>query len=260
LDSRGERDVFRKDLPILGLEQWQFIRDVFDNLPDDVDALAVVTPTPIASLDPEGQVQKLMGERVDDVESFKNGDFDGLFNPRSTEGPLAFVEYFGRYQLRRVLGGIVNEGSFETYKIDETRDQWSHRFSRKEQIALLRAAGNACLTNRRAGSPRRLVFLSGDIHIGCIFDITSSDPSYKAVSVTSSGISTVENVKPAVGAFVDEDFYVAPGIRSTLRDVVLKFNFGIIQVTPTGSGAEIMSSLAHEGNSFAVGIDIKHLL
>ena len=39
LDSRGERDVFRKDFPILGERQWQFIDDVFAHLPPDVDAL-----------------------------------------------------------------------------------------------------------------------------------------------------------------------------------------------------------------------------
>jgi hypothetical protein len=260
LDSRGERDVFRKELPILGPRQWQFIHEVFDNLADDVDAFAVVTPTPIASLDPEGQTQKLMGERMDDVESFKKGDFKGLFDPIRTEGGLALLEYLGRYELRRVLGGIVNQGTFETFKIDEVRDQWSHRFSRKEQIDLLKAAGDASFTNRQAISQRALVFVSGDIHIGCIFDITSSKPSYKAVSITSSGVSTVATASPTVGAFVDEDFNVASGIRSTLRDVVRDFNFGVIQVVPTGSGAEMVHSLAHEGNSYAVGLNIKDLL
>ncbi len=55
LDSRGERDVFRKDYPILGQRQWTFIDDVFAHLPADVDALAVVTATPIASQDPDGR-------------------------------------------------------------------------------------------------------------------------------------------------------------------------------------------------------------
>ena len=43
LDSRGERDVFREDYPILGARQWTFIDEVFARLPADVDALAVVT-------------------------------------------------------------------------------------------------------------------------------------------------------------------------------------------------------------------------
>jgi len=35
LDSRGERDVFRKQYPILGARQWQFIDEVLARLPAD---------------------------------------------------------------------------------------------------------------------------------------------------------------------------------------------------------------------------------
>ena len=82
LDSRGERDVFREELPILGFKQWEFIERVFARLPADVEALAVVTPTPLASLDPEGQTLKLMGNRTDDVEAFKRGDEKNTLDPR----------------------------------------------------------------------------------------------------------------------------------------------------------------------------------
>ena len=261
LDSRGERDVFRKDLPILGSRQWKFIDDLIKGLSEDVDALAVMTPTPIASLDPEGQVQKIMGERTDDVESFKKGDFDRLFDPVTNDSKLGVLL---THELSRIppynLTIPKNFFPYKAYNIDEGRDQWSHKFSRPEQIALIRAAGNARLTNRNSGSPRGLIFLSGDIHNGCIFDITVSEPSYKAVSLTSSGISTVFKSTPIVGVSVDEDFDVAPGIRSTLRDIVMDYNFGVVQVVPTGSGAEIVPSLAHEGNSFTVGLDIADLL
>lgn len=250
LDSRGERDVFRKDFPILGSGQWQFITDEFDSLPEDVDALAIMTPTPIASVDPHGQGQKILGNRTDDVESFKKGDLDELFNPHQAEGKLEKLKQF-------VKSGI---GSFLVYNIDEARDQWSHKFSRPEQEALLRKAGNARLINRHPGSPRQLIFLSGDIHTGCIFDISVADPNYKAVSLTSSGISAVEERTLTVGVLIDEDFDVALGIHSTLREVAIQFNFGVVQVIPTGSGAEILPSLAHEGNSFTVGLDIADLL
>ena len=73
LDARGDRDVFRKDYPILGAEQWTFIDKVFANLAEDVEALAVMTPTPIASMDPNGQTQKLLGDRTDDVVAFSRG-------------------------------------------------------------------------------------------------------------------------------------------------------------------------------------------
>jgi hypothetical protein len=59
---------------------------------------------------------------------------------------------------------------------------------------------------------------------------------------------------------VDEKFAVAPGIRSTLREVVKEFNFGVVQVVPTGAGAEITPILAHEGNSTVWGLDVKDLL
>lgn len=104
------------------------------------------------------------------------------------------------------------------------------------------------------------MFLSGDIHIGCIFDISAKRPSGKAVSLTSSGISKIDDTQPLVGTFVDEEFSLAPGIQSTLRDVVNRFNYGVVQVQPTGSGAEINAVLAHEGNGFAFGLDVTDLI
>ena len=85
-------------------------------------------------------------------------------------------------------------------------------------------------------------------------------PRGNAVSLTSSGISQIDDTQPLVGTFVDEEFSLAFGIRSTLREVVNRFNFGVVQVQPTGSGAEISAVLAHEGNAFAIGVDLKDLL
>ena len=61
---------------------------------------------------------------------------------------------------------------------------------------------------------------------------------YKIVSLTSSGISAKQEVKADlfVGTFVDEDFKIAGGIRSVLREIVPDFNFGIVQVLQTGDG------------------------
>jgi hypothetical protein len=260
LDSRGERDAFREEFPVLGAEQWQFIDQVFANLPADVEALAVVTPTPIASIDPDGQVMKLMGDRTDDVEAFKRGDLEGLLNPKSTESKKDLLLAAAGARLTRLSGRPVNLGSFKVSNIDEARDQWSHKFSRPEQADLLRKTGLARLSNRVTGSPRQLMFLSGDIHNGCIFDVSVLKPRYKASSLTSSGISKVEGRTLAVGVFVDEDFAVAPGIRSTLREVVPDFNFGVVQVIPTGSGATLHGAVAHEGNAFALGVDLADLL
>lgn len=53
---------------------------------------------------------------------------------------------------------------------------------------------------------------------------------------------------------------MAGGIRSVLREIVPDFNFAVVEVLQTGSGAEVNALLAHEGNSFAAGIDISKLI
>lgn len=259
LDSRGERDVFRKQYPILGARQWQFIDEVLGRLPADADALAIVTSTPIASQDPDGQVQRLFGTRSDDVEAFKRGDEEALFHPKSTEDIDQFVLAAASARLSRAAGTQFNLGNFKVSNIDEARDQWSHRFARAEQLDLLRKAAAARMANR-AASGRELFFLSGDIHIGCTFEISLSKPSYKALSLTSSGISAVEDVQPLIGIFVDQEFSLGKGIRSTLGNVVNQFNFGVVQVQPSGRGAKVLCTVAHEGNSFAAGLDLKDIL
>jgi hypothetical protein len=260
LDSRGDRDVFRDDLPALGPEQWAFIDHVFANLPPDVEALAVVTPTPIASMDPDGQVMKLVGGRTDDVEAFKRGDRERLLSlPKGKSlGNFALAAVSAR--VSRLTGSPANLGEFMLSNIDEVRDQWSHKFARREQADLIRKAGKARLANRTAGAPRSLMFLSGDIHIGCIFDLTSLVPPFKAVSLTSSAISNTEDTSFVLGVYVDEEVNVGFGIKSKLRDVVPDFNFGVVQVIPTGRGAELHGAIAHEGNAFAAGLDISDLL
>ena len=266
LDSRGERDVFRKEYPVLGAEQWQFIDAVLENLPADVEALALVTATPIASMDPEGQTQKLLGRRTDDVELFKKGDLDGILNLKGSERFKQVSDLglagIGRH-ISRLTGRQFNLGSFKLGAIDEARDQWSNHLCRPEQIALIKKAGESRLANRISGNPRGLLFLGGDIHVGGIFEISSQNPKFKAPCIISSGISkNAGDAKnsPLLGSFVDENFEVAPGIRSTMRQFVNDFNFSVINIVPTGSGAKIMGAVAHEGTSFGYGIDIADLV
>jgi PhoD-like phosphatase len=256
LDARGDRDVFRKDFPILGTEQWGFIDTVFANLPADVEALAVMTPTPVASMDPNGQVQNLLGDRTDDVVAFSRG----RLQPRSSAGFGETPVAVANVHFSRLLGRQLNLGQFMISKIDEARDQWSHKFARPEQADLLRKAGTARLANVIPGTARGLIFLSGDIHVGCIFDISCSKPEFEAASLTASGISAKEDQAVIVGTFLDEDFTVAPGIRSTLREVTRDFNFGVVQVVPTGTGAEIVPTLAHEGTALVAGLDFAALV
>lgn len=260
LDSRGERDVFRKGKPILGATQWQFIDQVFANLPTDIDALAVVTSTPVASQDPDGGTQRIMGTRTDDVEAFRRGDEQALLHPQSSDSKVELVKAIISTKISRAIGRQPNLGQFQISNLDEARDQWSHRYARPEQKELLQKSFKARFANRDAGAGRELMLLSGDIHIGCIFDVSSRVPKATAVSLTSSGISQIDDTQPLVGTFVDESFALAPGIHSTLRDVVNKFNFGVVQVQPDGRGATSNAVLAHEGNGFAFGLDVKDLI
>jgi hypothetical protein len=260
LDSRGDRDIFRKDFPILGAEQWGFIQQVLDGLPPDVEALAVMTPTPIASMDPEGQTQRLMGDRTDDVEAFRRGNLEAVVDPLSSSGKSDLVVAIVNTRLSRRFGRQFNLGNFKISAMDEARDQWAHKFARREQASLLRLAGKARLTNALPGIKRGLIFLSGDVHVGCIYDIRSLDPPFVAASLTSSGISAEEGERLTLNTFVDEDFEVARGVHSSLREIVREFNFGVVQVLPTGAGAEIIPSLVHEGTSTSFGIDITALL
>ena len=156
LDSRGERDVFREEAPILGSRQWEFIDHVFSNLAPEVEAVAVVTPTPIASMDPEGQVQKLLGIRTDDVEAFKKGRSMGESGGAS-QLPYAIINVGLSPIANAVANREANLGNFKISNIDEARDQWSHKFSLPEQRKLLIQAGHARLTNRIGGSPRGLI-------------------------------------------------------------------------------------------------------
>jgi hypothetical protein len=263
LESRSERDIFRPrdQFPILGPEQWQFIGQVFASIPAEIELLAVMTPTPIASMDPEGQTQKLMGERTDDIEAFKAGNEKGVLSPHSTEDISDLALSIVSAKATRATGVPFNVGAFKISNLDEARDQWSHKSSRPEQADLLRKAAKARFTNRQ-GEGRELIFLSGDVHVGCIYDIAMTKPDYNIVSLTSSGISAKQEVTADlfIGSFVDEKFTVASGIRSALRDIVTDFNFSVIEVLPTGNGAKVNTILAHEGNSFAAGLDISKLV
>jgi hypothetical protein len=260
LDQRGARDVFRPDRPILGAEQWAFVDAVLANLGGDVDALAVVTPTPIASMDPDGQVQNLLGDRTDDVEAFRRGNERDASDPASADDPRSAVVAIANVHLSRLAGTPLNLGRYMASKIDEARDQWSHTFARPEQRELLRQAGEARTRNTVDGAARGLLFLSGDIHIGAVYEIESLRPRFRATSLTSSAISANEEESIVVGTFLDESFAVAPGVRSSLVDVVNDFNFGVVQVVPTGTGAEIATALAHEGAATAFGVDLASLV
>jgi hypothetical protein len=248
LDSRGTRDIWRSQSPILGQEQWKFIDDVFANLPAENDVLAIVTPNPIATMSPKSIAQAAsyqLEHLAPDVRLFRRGDAQGLATFFGSEKAFS-EELFGgrRPEVAKAVYKV-------TSKIDEVRDQWSHHFSRPEQAALIRKAGAARTINRMSHNPREVIFLAGDLHLGGIFDISVSDPVFKALCLVSSGISQLADQAIAPMVTVDESFEIAQGIWSKQRELVQDYNFGVVQVIPTGQKPEVIPAIVHSGQSSA---------
>jgi hypothetical protein len=260
VDPRGDRDAFRKELPTLGAEQWAFIDTVTGALAADVEQLVLVTAAPIASLDPKGQSQTLVGSRTDDVAHFKRGDLEGLLNLPGDEDFGALAQAAVGSNLSAITGRRFNIGPFKQSKILDARDQWGHKLNRDEQLRLIRTVGEARTSNRTNSNPRSVLFLSGDVHVGAIYEITSAKPRYRALSLTSSGISNFTDSSFLLSIVLDENFEVGPGVRSRLLEFVTEFNFGVVYVQPTGAAARTVPVIAHKGNSFAWGLDFTPLL
>ena len=251
-DCRGDRDLWRETHPVLGNDQWDLIDALVANIPPEVEAIAVATAAPIASMSPTGLAQLVYGRRTDDVELFKKGSsHDALRSGRDfLEAPHALRD---AWLLSRF--GVPSEThAFRLQDIDDVRDQWSHHVSRPEQEKLIRKFGEARLDNRSRGTARRLIFLGGDIHAGGIFDIEVSKPEFTAPCLISSGISQQTGREFLLGLLVDEEFEVADGIHSRMREFVNEYNFGIVHMIPTGATPELIPTVAHAGNSRAVGI------
>jgi hypothetical protein len=257
LDSRGTRDIWRKQYPILGQEQWQFIDDTFANLSAEVDVLAIVTPTPIATMSPKSIAQFTSDQfehLAPDVRFFRRGNARRLSNLINSGGS----GLPGKNRVGRFANKILDKTLFRVRaKIDEVRDQWSHHFSRPEQALLIRKAGFARTSNRTNYNPREVIFLAGDIHMGGIFDITVSDPTYTALCLVSSGISQVADKAIDSMVTVDESFAVAPGIKSKQRKLVQDYNFGVLQVIPTGETPIVVPAIVHSDQSSTTVLQIR---
>jgi len=266
LDSRGARDRRRPGRPALGTAQWEVLTQVLAELEPTIEAVAIVTPVPIVTIDPEGQVQVLLGRRTDDVEMFKNGDAEGLLElmgaSREPEEDRNFLEKgveIGKVVLtawvQSRFGASLNLGDFRIADVDDVRDQWSSHFTRAEQIDLIRAAGAARLSNRIPAHPREVVFIGGDLHVAGMFDISVSRPPFEARSLFASGISR-DAPSFSIGIVADEEFQVGEGIHARLREIVGGYNFGVVQVIPTGSTPVVVPAIAHQGHGYARGITL----
>jgi hypothetical protein len=265
LDSRGERDLWRAANPVLGDTQWKFVHDVAGALNAQDDALAVVTSVPIVAMGPDGQAQFMLGRRTDDVEMFKRGDLNGLLHlledqnesAWSTAGNVVGAVLSGYYASR--FGISLNAGGYKIQDLDDVRDQWSNHFSRPEQERLIRTAGAARLANRTQDRPRGVIFLGGDLHAGALFDISVDAPGYRCACLISSGISKKPDSAgtPLRWTLVDENFTVADGIRAELRALVANYNFGVVQMVPTGGTPHLLPALGPGGMSPTWGVRLR---
>ena len=225
-DARGERDLWRLQKPVFGESQWEFITNLVENIPSYIDAVAIITSVPIASMSPGNIGQRTVGKLEPDVRKFKRGDEKGIKLLLKQGGAIPELG-----KLEKIYSKVLGK---TRKKIDDVRDQWAHPTSRLEQEKLIRLAGEIKTKNRLNGNPREIIFLGGEVHVGCIFEISVSNPSFKTTCMVSSGISQFADTKFLIGVVIDEDFEVALGIKSNLRDVVHSYNFGVIHFVPGG--------------------------
>jgi hypothetical protein len=260
-DSRGDRDLWRAESPVLGAGQWTFLESVIEDLPADVDALAMVTTVPIVSGAPHGQAQLAAGSRTDDVSYLRDGDEDALKKMFAEEGKgLENLPGLLVVEGSAAAGVPVNVGRAVLGSVDDARDQWAHYFSRPEQERLIRLAVHGRTTNRTRGSARGLLFVGGDLHSGGVFTISLSDPEVSFECLISSGVSqTSKSSFPGlVGTLVDEDFDVADGIHASLTYLVNNYNFGVAEFVPYGRSAHINAHVVHTGEESDVwGVRLK---
>jgi len=247
LDSRGDRDLWRKESPILGTQQWIFIESLLANLPAEVDALMVVTAAPMATLSPQSLGQRTLGRLQPDVRLFRRGDMQGMDDLINSGGTPLFQDHPAAAGLNSLLEKTVFEARSV---IDEVRDQWSHHTSRPEQERLIRKLGEARLSNRLAGSARAVAFLGGDIHLGGIWDI-SAPKNATMPCIVSSGISQLADKTSDTLLAVDQNFEIAPGLKSKQRLLIQRYNFGVMQVVPTGGTPVMVPAVVPQGASRA---------
>ena len=241
-DGRSVRDLWRQKNRILGDEQWRILREGLETIPSDIDALAIVTAVPIVDVGPNAEMHRLFGERFDDVQAFSVDDADEIERIHASEGS-------GWELLKYKLYLKQTSGDFKLNTLNDVRDKWSHQLNRDEQAALIQAAADSAFINRPTSSPRRLVFLGGDIHLGALFDIDIKRPRITAQCLVSSGISQLVPTSTVVGTLVESKFEVTRGIRAKLKNVVVDCNFGITSLTFTGRTPILRNSVAHKGSA-----------
>jgi hypothetical protein len=244
LDVRGDKDLWRETGDrVLGHYQWSVINDLVAHLPPDVDALAIVTPTPIVSMSPVGEAQRRLGGRTDDVKLFSQGKRLALLGLQGRG--LSLMGAAGALADRLLLKDILPDNDLMLNSFDEIRDNWAHALSRPEQEKLIRKMAEAMTTNRTTPERRGGVFIGGDVHAGAIFNIAVSEPELNTECLITSGIGQRDYAP--VGFTFDEDFEVAKGIRAGLEYVANDYNFGVTHILFNAGTPVINNVVAHAG-------------
>jgi hypothetical protein len=245
VDSRGARDLWRKDHPVLGSNQWEFLEKFLVSIGQDknIDALAVITPTPIVATSPNGFQQGSLGHRYDDVGYFEDGDEDRALAILHRKG--ASYEILGLL-VNRYIGTSL--GSYGIDQIGDVRSQWSHSKSRYEQQKLIKLVSKYSHIHRSGNYQRKTVFIGGDLHIGGILDINDKSQNFSCECLVSSGIgNSVGSGYPSVPLFFDDSFSVGEGIQVRLKQIVPDFNFGVTQILFDYQNTQIINSIGHRG-------------
>jgi len=70
--------------------------------------------------------------------------------------------------------------------------------------------------------------------------------------IVSSGISQLADKARDTLLAVDENFEIAPGLKSKQRLLTRTYNFGVMQVVPTGGTPVIVPAVVPHGASHAI--------
>lgn len=267
IDSRGNRDLWRKEKPILGFKQWVFIKNILskDFLDRKIETIVIVTPGPVVTMAHDSIGQKLLGSFDEDEKMFIRGDEKGIESlatqKKLIEEPSR--QYFrasggsGLTRLAKAIKKAIKESNSNSRKminlmvgqVDDIRDQWSHKISRGEQRELIQIAGEAAIKNKTKRSSRKILFLGGDIHLGAIFDIELSNPDITIPCVVSSGINQIVSKYETVFVVSSGRFEVSAGINARLREVYSNHNFCQVKINNKGKTPSIQFSIIESGDN-----------
>jgi PhoD-like phosphatase len=263
VDSRGARDVFRESSPVLGDEQWQVVERYVRQLPAQIDALIVITPTPIVAMAPDGLVQDLLGDRNEDEGFFERGDADATFELQEQGGGPDLWKQTPEVPLTSLLSpgstrGVAALGRYlglQEDNIDDARDQWTNVRSLPECERLIRLVLEARTVNRLPSAPRGVVFLGGDLHIGARYDVTVDDVVIP--TLISSGIAVKVDDFAPIGIYIDDDFDVASGIHAKLLEYRPDYNFGYGHVVFGAGSPQVNLAVCGEGVSASLKFGLR---